>query len=218
MSLTNVELLVVNAPLGEPQYGKTYLLTYASNEASDQPAQKRSLIKVFVGRMKKLCILGYRKCARSVDSDQPAQMRGLIWIFARRTPNGTFSDDVAQLKFHGLLPEIILSVFLVDRLDEMDTFWIDMPFWAYKQDTDFVKTLLKWKIVSNKLHLLTQWMYVITHFRIDASNWRWYGTMIRLITSRNNRFSDKPRTTHSTINTPQTVITLLLRNSINRAS
>ena len=148
--------------------------------------------------------------ARSVDSDQTARLRGLIWIFARCTPNGTFSDDVAQLKFHGLLPEIILSVFLVDRLDEIDTFWIDMPFWAYKQDTDFVKTLLKWKIVSNKLHLLTQGMYVITHFRIDASNWRWYGTMIRLITSRNNRSSDKPRTTHSTINTPQTVITLLL--------
>ena len=54
------------------------------------------LIRVFVVRMKKHCILGYPKCS-SEDSDQPAQMRRLIWIFTGRTcPKVTLSDVVAH--------------------------------------------------------------------------------------------------------------------------
>ena len=37
---------------------------WASNEESDQPAHPRSLIRVFVVRMIKLCTLGYPKCAQ----------------------------------------------------------------------------------------------------------------------------------------------------------
>ena len=48
----------------EPQREKTYLLTCAPNEVSDQPVHSRTLILVFVLRMKKLCILGYLKCAK----------------------------------------------------------------------------------------------------------------------------------------------------------
>ena len=42
---------------------KTYLLKCTPNEDSNQLAHPRSLIRVFVVRMKKLCILGYPKYA-----------------------------------------------------------------------------------------------------------------------------------------------------------
>ena len=42
---------------------QSYILTCAPIEDSDQPAHPRSLIRVFVVRSKKLCILGYLKCA-----------------------------------------------------------------------------------------------------------------------------------------------------------
>ena len=48
----------------EPHCEKTYLLPCAPNEEWDQPAHPRSQIRVFVGSMKKLCILGYPKCAQ----------------------------------------------------------------------------------------------------------------------------------------------------------
>ena len=50
--------------LFESHREKTYLLTCAPNEDSYQPVHPRSLIRVFVVRMKKLCILGYPKCAQ----------------------------------------------------------------------------------------------------------------------------------------------------------
>ena len=40
-----------------------YLLTCATNEDSNQPAHPRSLIRAFVVRMKKFCIISYPKCA-----------------------------------------------------------------------------------------------------------------------------------------------------------
>ena len=43
---------------------KPYLRTCAPNEDSNQPALPRSLIKVFVVRMKKVCILYFPKCAQ----------------------------------------------------------------------------------------------------------------------------------------------------------
>ena len=54
----------------------------APNEHSNQPAHARSLIRVFVVRTKKLCILGYPKCSQ--DSDQTVQMRRLMCIFDGR--------------------------------------------------------------------------------------------------------------------------------------
>ena len=51
--------------INEPQREKTYLLTCALKEDSDQPAHPRSLIRVFVVRMMKLCILGCPNCAQS---------------------------------------------------------------------------------------------------------------------------------------------------------
>ena len=50
----------------EPQREKTYLVTCGPNEDSNQPAHPRSLIRVFVVRLKKLCILGYPKCAMKI--------------------------------------------------------------------------------------------------------------------------------------------------------
>ena len=42
---------------------QTYLLTSGPNENSNQPAHPRSLIRVFVVLVERLCILGYPKCA-----------------------------------------------------------------------------------------------------------------------------------------------------------
>ena len=56
--------LIINAP-SEPQRLKMYFLT--PNQDSDQSAHSRSLIRVFVVHMKKLCAalkLGYPNCAQ----------------------------------------------------------------------------------------------------------------------------------------------------------
>ena len=47
-----------------PQREKSNPLTCAPNEDSNQPACLRNLIRVFVVRMKELCILGYPKCTQ----------------------------------------------------------------------------------------------------------------------------------------------------------
>ena len=47
---------------------KTYLLAFASNKDSNQSAPPRSLIRVFVVHMKKLCIHGYAKRAHEYAS------------------------------------------------------------------------------------------------------------------------------------------------------
>ena len=47
---------------------KMYLLTVAHMEDSDQPARPRSLISVFVVRIKTLCIRGYPTFAQWVNS------------------------------------------------------------------------------------------------------------------------------------------------------
>ena len=78
----------------EPQRKKTYLLACAPNEDSNQPAHPRNLIRVFVVRMKKLCILGYpkmstvkilmglRKCAGWSGSSLGAHFRRYVsWRF-----------------------------------------------------------------------------------------------------------------------------------------
>ena len=48
--------------ISTPQLVKTYRLTCAPNEDSDQPARPLRLTSVFIVRMEKLCILGYLKC------------------------------------------------------------------------------------------------------------------------------------------------------------
>ena len=48
----------------EPQREKTYLLTCAHKEGSNQTAHLHNMIRVFVVHMKKLCFLGYPKCAQ----------------------------------------------------------------------------------------------------------------------------------------------------------
>ena len=53
-----------NGVLNELQCEKTYRLTCALNKDSDQPALTRNLIRVFIVRMKKLCIHGYTKSAQ----------------------------------------------------------------------------------------------------------------------------------------------------------
>ena len=87
-SIISAKLVEHNKYTWEPyelQHEKVYLLKYTSNEDSDRTAHSRSLIRVFVVRMKKLCILGYPKCAqRRFRSACTNEMRRLIWIFAGR--------------------------------------------------------------------------------------------------------------------------------------
>ena len=54
------------------------LRTCAPSEDSDQPAQLRSLIRIFTGRILG-CNVSYE------DSHQTAWMRRLIWVYVRRT-------------------------------------------------------------------------------------------------------------------------------------
>ena len=67
----------------EQSHKKTYLLTCAPSEDSNHPAYPRSLIRFFVVRMNKLCILGYRNACCG-ESDQTVQLRRLILIIAGR--------------------------------------------------------------------------------------------------------------------------------------
>ena len=55
----------------------------ASSKDSNQPAHPCSLIRVFVVRLKKLCIIGY-PYVTSDDSDQTVNTSRLIWIFTGR--------------------------------------------------------------------------------------------------------------------------------------
>ena len=77
----------------DPQHEKTYLLKCASKEDSDQPAHLRSLIRIFIVRMKKLCILVYPKCAHwRLWSDSDSADLSRRWALM---PEGTLSDVVA---------------------------------------------------------------------------------------------------------------------------
>ena len=57
----NLKIFFSSSALNEPQDEKTYLLTCALNEYSNQPAHSLSLIRVFVALMKNLCIFSYPK-------------------------------------------------------------------------------------------------------------------------------------------------------------
>ena len=64
---------------------KTYLLTFAPNEDSDQTARPRSLIRVVVVRMKKKIVYLAIHNATSFDSDLTARMCRLIQLVAGHT-------------------------------------------------------------------------------------------------------------------------------------
>ena len=73
---------------------KRTFLYCVPNEDSDQTAHPRSLIGVFVVRMRRPCILGYSKCAQS--EDQTVRMRAEQNLRRAYTSKGTFSDVEAQ--------------------------------------------------------------------------------------------------------------------------
>ena len=65
---------------------KTYRLACAPNEDSHEPVHPRNLIRVFIVRMKKLCIRGYQKCAQKI----PIGLREC----SEHMSDGTFSHGV----------------------------------------------------------------------------------------------------------------------------
>ena len=76
----------------EPQREKTYPLTCAPTEDSNQPAHPRSLIRAFVVRMKKLCILGYPKSAQRRFRSDCANAQSDLNLRWAHVSEGTFSD------------------------------------------------------------------------------------------------------------------------------
>ena len=73
------------------------ILTCAANENSNQPTHPSSLIRVFVLRLKKCCVLGYPKCAKRrfrFDCANPQPDLNLRW---EHKSECLFSDVVAGL-------------------------------------------------------------------------------------------------------------------------
>ena len=79
--------------LFEPWREKTYLLTCAPNKDSNQPAHPRSLTRVFVIRIKKLCIIGYTKYANTKYCANAQADLNLRWA---HMSDGTFSYVAAR--------------------------------------------------------------------------------------------------------------------------
>ena len=76
----------------EPQREKTYLQTFARNEDSNQTAHPRNLIRVFVVRMMKLCILV--PCEASYQNVQAD-----LNLFGVHMSEGTFCSVAFKCKF-----------------------------------------------------------------------------------------------------------------------
>ena len=83
-SCTTGYITVIKLATIGPQCPKTFFLTCAPSEDSDQPAHSRSLIRIFAGRI--WDIQGFKVChVDQEDSDQTVWMRRLIWVFLGRT-------------------------------------------------------------------------------------------------------------------------------------
>ena len=65
----------------DPQWAKTYLLTHAPNEDSDQLRMRAAWSESSLSAWRNFASLAIQN-APSEDSDQTARMRSLIWIFA----------------------------------------------------------------------------------------------------------------------------------------
>ena len=80
-----------------PKREKTYLITCAPNEDSNQPAHPRSLIRVFAVRMTKLCILGYPTCAKWRFWSACANAQADLNLHWAHLSKGTFSDVAVHM-------------------------------------------------------------------------------------------------------------------------
>ena len=70
---------------------KTYLLACAPNEDSNWPAHPCSLIRIFIVHTKKLCIIGYPKCAKSLRKHAYSNILKILqpkkWKFSDKNPD-----------------------------------------------------------------------------------------------------------------------------------
>ena len=87
----------------EQQREKAYRWIYAPIDDSDQSAHPHSLIRVFVVRVKKLCVLGYPKCSQwrfwSDCADAQVDLN-LRWVYMSE---GTFSHLEAPILLFSFL-------------------------------------------------------------------------------------------------------------------
>ena len=84
----------------KPQHGKMYLPKCAPNRNSNQPDHPCSLIRVFVVCTKKLCILGYPKCAQWKFWSDCVKMQANLNLCWAHMSKGT--DDFLILWFKWL--------------------------------------------------------------------------------------------------------------------
>ena len=92
------------------QSEKTYLLTFAPNEDSNQPAHPRSLIRVFVIRMKIRCTFGYPKCAQWKFWSACANAQADLNFRWAHMSEGTFSYLAAPKRMLLHLPTITVVI------------------------------------------------------------------------------------------------------------
>ena len=88
----------------------------APNEDSKQPAHARSLIRIFVVRMKKLCILGYPKHAQWrfwPDCADASADLSLRWALVQRYIFWRFGSYFRDFWCLGMVKGIIFSVYRV---------------------------------------------------------------------------------------------------------
>ena len=81
----------------EPQLEKTYLLTCAPNEDTNQPAHLCCLIRYFVVRMKKPCILCFPNCAQRRFWSDCANAQSDLNLRWAHISESTFSDVVDHI-------------------------------------------------------------------------------------------------------------------------
>ena len=115
------------------QHGKTYLLSCAPNEDSNQPAYP-PVWSVFVVRIKKRCILGYSKCAQWRFWSDCANAQADLNLRWAHMSEGTFSDIRLISNFHGRLGSAHWCGFRGDELWQKywhTICWICIPYLPY---------------------------------------------------------------------------------------
>ena len=85
--------------LNEPQREETCLLISAPNEDSDQPVDPRSVIIVFIVRLKKLWTYSYPKCAQRRFWSDCANAKSDLNLRWAHMSKGTFSDVTAHITY-----------------------------------------------------------------------------------------------------------------------
>ena len=119
---------------------------YPANKNSDQPAHLRSLIRIFVFRMKKPCIIGYPKCAQWRFRSYAQSDLNLRWVH--------IEDKSSEVATHTLILE---SLPFLERFEISKRHcWHDTLFWIVLVVTSIISCHSD-KIYRSCQHILRCW-------------------------------------------------------------